>query len=228
MARLIAVLIAAHLISDFFLQTGRWARLKGRRPFLLMHAALHALFTYLVLQTWACWQVVVLIFILHAAIDGLKQRAGKETSTIFLIDQAIHVLSLIGIAWLSVHFGWIVFFTRTGYGLLILSAGFITAVNGAGIYIGKFAGELTELNNLKLDGLVHGGKWIGRLERALIFLFIIMHYPGGIGFLVAAKSILRFEEARQQKLAEYVLIGTFLSFFSAVAIALLTRWAAGL
>lgn len=50
----------------------------------------------------------------------------------------------------------------------------------------------------------------------------------GIGFLVAAKSILRFEEAKKQKLAEYVLIGTLLSFSLAIALATATKWAMNL
>lgn len=66
---------------------------------------------------------------------------------------------------------------------------------------------------------------IGNLERALIFLLIFIGYPAGIGFLVAAKSILRFEEAKKQKLAEYVLIGTLLSFSMAIAITVITQWA---
>ena len=76
--------------------------------------------------------------------------------------------------------------------------------------------------------MVSGGKWIGRFERALIFTLIFIDQPIGIGFLVAAKSILRFEEARQQKLAEYVLIGTLLSFSLAIAVASVTKWAINL
>ena len=49
--------------------------------------------------------------------------------------------------------------------------------------------------------------------------------PAGIGFLVAAKSILRFEEAKDQKLAEYVLIGSLLSFSIAIALSAVTKWA---
>ena len=49
-----------------------------------------------------------------------------------------------------------------------------------------------------------------------------------IGFLVAAKSILRFEEAKKQKLAEYILIGTLLSFSLAIALASATKWAMNL
>jgi hypothetical protein len=53
-------------------------------------------------------------------------------------------------------------------------------------------------------------------------------YPAGIGFLVAAKSILRFEEAKEQKLAEYVLIKSLLSFSIAIALSAATRWTMGL
>ena len=60
------------------------------------------------------------------------------------------------------------------------------------------------------------------------FLFIFIGQPTGIGFLVAAKSILRFEEAKEQKLAEYVLIGSLLSFSTAIAMSAATRWAMGL
>ena len=40
----------------------------------------------------------------------------------------------------------------------------------------------------------------------------------GIGFLVAAKSVLRFEAAREAVKAEYVIIGTLASFGWAIAI----------
>jgi hypothetical protein len=44
------------------------------------------------------------------------------------------------------------------------------------------------------------------------------------GFVVAAKSVLRFGEARNdQKLAEYILIGTLLSFGLAIVAASVTK-----
>jgi len=39
-----------------------------------------------------------------------------------------------------------------------------------------------------------------------------------IGFLVAAKSVLRFKEAENQALAEYILIGTRWSFTLTIAL----------
>ncbi|MEM8941694.1 MAG: DUF3307 domain-containing protein, partial [Pseudomonadota bacterium] len=76
------------------------------------------------------------------------------------------------------------------------------------------------------EGRREGGYWIGILERALIYLFVMIGEPASIGFLVAAKSIFRIgevKEAAQRKLAEYILIGTLASFAAATAFGLLTR-----
>jgi hypothetical protein len=72
--------------------------------------------------------------------------------------------------------------------------------------------------------LQSAGKYIGILERLLVFLFIVINQWAAIGFLLAAKSIFRFgdlRESKDRKLTEYVLIGTLLSFSSAIFIGLL-------
>jgi hypothetical protein len=59
-------------------------------------------------------------------------------------------------------------------------------------------------------------------------LFLLINQPTGIGFLIAAKSILRFGEiknAGERKVAEYIIIGTFLSFGWALLISVLTQHA---
>jgi hypothetical protein len=51
-----------------------------------------------------------------------------------------------------------------------------------------------------------------------------MGEPGAIGFLIAAKSILRFGELRaHRKEAEYVIIGTMWSFVCGLLVALAAR-----
>jgi hypothetical protein len=228
MEKLVAALIATHAIADFFLQPGSLVRRKGRMGFLFAHAAFHAVATYAVLQAWAFWQAPAFVFLLHALIDFLKQRCGKDSAAVFVVDQAFHILSLICIAWLLSGLGLLRGFPGVGYRPLVVFGGFVATVQGAGFLIGKFARHLTERNQLELDGLRDGGMLIGQLERALIFLLIFIGEPAGIGFLVAAKSILRFEEAKKQKLAEYVLIGTLLSFSLAIALAVTTKWAMAL
>jgi len=56
-----------------------------------------------------------------------------------------------------------------------------------------------------------------------IFLFIVINYWQGIGFLLAAKSIFRFGDltkSEDRNLTEYILIGTLLSFGIAIATAM--------
>jgi len=57
-------------------------------------------------------------------------------------------------------------------------------------------------------------------------LLLLINQPNGIGFLLAAKSVLRFGEIKdssQRKMAEYIIIGTFLSFGWALLISVLTQ-----
>ena len=73
-----------------------------------------------------------------------------------------------------------------------------------------------------VDGLPGGGRVIGLLERAIIFGLVAAGQPQGVGFLLAAKSILRFGEVRepgQRAAAEYIIIGTLSSFGWALLVA---------
>lgn len=79
-------------------------------------------------------------------------------------------------------------------------------------------------NSLRpVAGLKDGGRIIGYLERLLIYVFILSGQFAGVGFLVAAKSIFRFgelKESENRKQAEYIIVGTFISFLLAIVISL--------
>lgn len=77
------------------------------------------------------------------------------------------------------------------------------------------------------SGLIAGGRMIGYCERLLIYVFVLANAPTEIGFLVTAKSIFRFGEVTGQakrQHAEYVIIGTLVSFAYAVTGSYLIRW----
>lgn len=225
MIKIALLLVAAHAIVDFALQPDWLVRRKGRFPFLVLHSAVHAILTYLILQNWACWQAPLFIFLVHGLIDLIKQRQEMETATAFAVDQACHLLSLVALSWLLVNFSWFPAFSGIGFRPIIYLAGFISTVWGSGYFVGHFAKGILKNDHLEMDGLKNGGQMIGQLERSLIFLFVAINQPGAIGFLVAAKSILRFQEAKKQKHAEYVLIGTLMSFSLAIALSVATMWA---
>lgn len=62
------------------------------------------------------------------------------------------------------------------------------------------------------------GRWIGILERLLIFVLVVAGQAAAAGIVVAAKSILRYPEisSTPQRIApEYVLIGSLASWLIA-------------
>lgn len=64
------------------------------------------------------------------------------------------------------------------------------------------------------------GRWIGILERLIIFVLVISGQAAAAGIVVAAKSILRFPEISsepKQIAPEYVLIGSLASWLLAFA-----------
>jgi hypothetical protein len=65
------------------------------------------------------------------------------------------------------------------------------------------------------------GRWIGILERLLIYVLVVIGAAAAAGLVVAAKSILRFPEISGKPATidpEYVLIGSLASWLLAFAL----------
>ena len=106
---------------------------------------------------------------------------------------------------------------------------YLLALWPAGFLIGRITRQWRDQVGSQ-EGLAKAGLWIGCLERFLVLTFVILGQLEAIGFLVAAKSIFRFGEIRDpshRKEAEYILIGTMLSFAIAIVIGLGLRYVLG-
>lgn len=83
--------------------------------------------------------------------------------------------------------------------------------------------ELGEIHNDVAEGskhtqeIRHGGYIIGILERILILCSLLMTQTQLIGYILTAKSIARLTKLKEDKFAEYFLIGNSLSFMIAIA-----------
>ena len=216
-------LISAHILADFPLQPDKLVELKKSFWGKCLHGAIHGCVAYVICGQWTYWVLPIVVGIGHILIDLIK----KENWRLFILDQCLHILFLSGLVFV-LPFDDIIQFTGLRIWLLkalILVSGVIAMTMGAGMLIGKIMSEHINLNKLKTSGLVNGGMWIGQLERMLIFILVLSNIPTGIGFLIAAKSILRFNETKdEQKMAEYVLIGTLLSFGFAIVISFLIKY----
>jgi len=66
------------------------------------------------------------------------------------------------------------------------------------------------------------GKWIGYIERVMIFVFFIFNQPAAIAGIMAIKTAFRFNDLKDDNdsaRSEYIMIGTFLSFFITMIVA---------
>ncbi|MDQ7947901.1 MAG: DUF3307 domain-containing protein [Pedobacter sp.] len=224
-------LLLSHILGDFFFQPNAWVREKEQKKWkswkLYLHIVLHIVLIIVVFLSFDVWKLAVAIGLLHGIIDILKLSFQKErTKRIwFFVDQLLHLMVIV-IGWFAyvkphLDFG---FLQDPKLWLILLGALFLTspAAIFIRIIIAKWIPQ--EKGSLKrTESLQDAGKFIGILERLLIYLFICTSHFEAVGFLLAAKSIFRFgdlKEAHDLKLTEYVLIGTLLSFGIALIVAL--------
>ena len=80
---------------------------------------------------------------------------------------------------------------------------------------------LRRARGVALPAAAGAGRWIGGMERLLIFLLVLMGEPGAASLVAAAKSLLRFPEitgANSKISPEYVLVGSLASWLVAFVV----------
>lgn len=237
MITLTLALLLAHILGDFVFQPDRWVakkRLqKHRSPVLYWHIGVHALAMLILLQlNFRYWLGFMVILVSHFLIDLLKLHLeGKyHRGWLFAMDQVAHLLIILGVVYAYHPFAISLESFYTPLSLLFLLAVF-SATSVSAIVMRMLMSRWPLPEDSAEDSLPHAGKYIGMLERLLVFGFIILNQWSAIGWLIAAKSILRFSDlsrAKDRKLTEYVLIGTLLSFSLAIIIGLTYRYLSGI
>ncbi len=218
-----ATLLFAHVLADFVFQTSWIAENKLRPHVLLLHGLIVLAIAAAATGRIDAWQLGVLA-VVHIAIDLAKGSFAPDGLKGFVADQCAHLVTLGAISFLApalVAEGlWAgLTFLPT---LMTLAAGLILATRAGGFAVGLLMQPWAEDVP---KGLTNGGKLIGLLERGLIFLLVLVGQPVGIGFLIAAKSVLRFETTSEdQRAGEYVIIGTLASFGWALLFSYATVW----
>ena len=223
-------LILAHLIGDFFLQPGSWVKDKENKKLksgkLYLHVLVHVALIFLVFLSFSVWKVALGIGIIHLVIDALKSifQTKKNARVLFFADQVSHFCSIV-LIWHIFYDGYLdsSYLSEIKTWILISGVLFLTMPTSIimKVIIAKW---LPESDDESPKSLQNAGKYIGILERSLIFVFILTNHFEAVGFLLGAKSIFRFgdlKEAHDLKLTEYVLIGTLLSFGIAIVVSLL-------
>ncbi len=222
-------LILSHLITDFILQPKSWVDERTTKHFaspkLYLHSFITAALAFIIIG-FQYWLVTTIILVTHLMIDGWKSYQ-KQTATYFLADQLLHLLVILGccyftfFTWSNITTAWQKINENLNVWKTITAFVFITAP--AGILIG----QLTKQWRDKLpeaENLANAGKWIGIIERLIILVFVLHGDYSAIGLLVAAKSIIRFNEKDRPEIkTEYLVIGTLMSIGLAIVTGLVVK-----
>ncbi|APY11762.1 hypothetical protein BWZ22_11175 [Seonamhaeicola sp. S2-3] len=226
---LLLKLFLAHLIGDFFLQPNKWVKEKEKKklksPKLYIHVFIHVALTAVLLWNLSLWPIILTIGLSHFIIDAIKLLVqNKKTKRIlFFLDQLCHVLVIIACYFLFTNETASLQFKITKPILLLVTCLLFLTVPVSiimkTIFLKWNISELTKNN----QSLKDAGKYIGILERILVFIFIIADHWEAVGFLITAKSVFRFgdlKESKSRQLTEYILIGTLISFGIAIITAI--------
>lgn len=224
-------LILAHLLGDFLLQPNSWVANKEKNkinsPYLYLHVVLHAVLALVMLWDLKLWWIAAVIGVTHFFIDWAKLhfQTRKTKRAWFFVDQLLHLAVIAGLSWLYFPY-WLIDDFLNPTNLRIITALIFLTVPASIIIktvISIWTPVAEDQTKIQTASLINAGKYIGILERLLVFTFILVNHWEGVGFMIAAKSVFRFSdlaEAKQRKLTEYVLIGTLLSFGIAIIAAI--------
>lgn len=222
-------LLLAHLLGDFFFQPNSWVLEKEKKKLksfkLYWHVLIHVVLVFLVFLSMGVWKIALAIGVTHFVIDSIKliYQRPKTKRLWFFMDQVLHILVILA-CWINYSQPDFSIFFINQHKIWVLVVGALVLTSPTAVIIKMIIAKWLPVGDGKAtSSLQEAGRYIGMLERLLIFLFVCTHHFEAVGFLLAAKSIFRFgdlKDAHDIKLTEYVLIGTLLSFGLALLVAM--------
>jgi hypothetical protein len=225
--QLLLLQIVAHFLTDYIFQTDKKAEEKNKNgfksKFLKWHVFIAFCFSWILSFQCGFIYGAIAIAFSHWLIDGLKvhiNRSKRLGEYAYFIDQAVHLVLIAGIVlWFDRY---LIIKPLFNFAIttkhLAIFTGFLFCSKPANILIKEtfhvFDIHINKSGAQYID-LPNAGKLIGIIERWLVLLFIILNQFEAVGFLITAKSILRYKTDETLK-TEYVLTGTMLSFGIAI------------
>ncbi len=236
-AALLIALFLAHVVLDFSLQPYRWVVDRYRRhaasPGLYLHAGAHGVATSACFLAFgSAFGIAVLlgglILVTHFLTDLGKSFLPRHSLMAFAADQLIHG-SLLLCAWAYyIGFGILasLFSPLLSAQTLLLVLAYLVILLPTSIVISLCLKPwIEEIRNIEGEGesLAKAGAMIGYLERLLILTFVLLGEYTAIGFVLALKTAFRFKDTEDRRKAEYMMMGTFLSFALTIGVGLSVR-----
>ncbi len=227
------ILGIGHLIGDFYLPSEKIAKYKDERYKSVLVHSLEYYFAFLLIILPIVSQDMILAAtyaaLAHFVIDTIKfvflrKKKIKKSDRGFLLDQCVHVISLFVLAYIMDRKDFSIGHIEIVENIISefccdvdTMVRWVLAIllihRPTNIFIQNFLGEYKPKEEgaiIKADHKV--GRRIGTMERFIMLIFLSMNQYAAIGFILTAKSIARYDKiAKDEKFAEYYLLGTLVS-----------------
>lgn len=197
-------LLLGHVIADFYLQNDKYCSQKEEKKFRSCFLYVHSLLVAVV--SWALVPVsdfgfyALTIALSHLAIDLVKAYCPKGLWS-FVLDQAAHLAILL--LWLpsfdittELPVQFVDYTGNFSMPLFILA---VLLCTNPPVLIKLVLKRYQIGETLSCENIKNAGALIGNLERILTIIFVIIGRYEAIGFIIAAKSILRFKDTGSQQ-----------------------------
>lgn len=233
MNKYLLILTVGHVLGDFYLQNEKIAAYKDERyKGVLFHSVEYSIACILsVLPVFSTDMLLSALYsaFAHFVIDSVKyililKRRLKKGFTVFALDQFAHLASILGLVYIMIvrnfEIGnmWIAKSIRivSGYEGETISRWMLAILLlhiPANIFIHNFLEEYKPNGNeMIIRADYKAGRRIGTIERLIMLIFLSKDQFAALGFILTAKSVARYDRiAKDEKFAEYYLLGTLMS-----------------
>lgn len=222
-----------HVLGDFYFQNEAMAKRKDEA---FGGVFIHALeyFGVVLCVTIPVFHVDMLLAAIylslaHFLIDSvkyllLKNKRIKKGGSVFLWDQVAHVISILILSYMMFSWDFV-------FGKFSLVNDVLSTFRLDGMMLSKILFALLVINvpcNYLIQNILavykprekeelikidtKAGRRIGTIERLIMLFFISINQYSALGLVLTAKSIARYDKiSKDEKFAEYYLLGTLLS-----------------
>jgi len=175
------------------------------------------------LGDWRAWLVVVGTVVATA----IPKSYSPKTPALPLVCAVVATMWAAGVVDLGL--AWQALQSAGGdRDVVLVVAGGLAAVFISGVLIGRVLGVFARAIPHHAVGMENAGRYIGWLERALLYALFVAGAPDAAALVIAGKSVARFPSFAEEEFAEYYLIGSFLSLGVAAGLGMAVRASIGL
>lgn len=232
------LLLLGHILGDFYFQTEKIAKDK-KYIGVILHSLVYATTIFFVMLPVISLDMIlaaIYLSVMHFMIDTVQyillinKKISKNGRT-FVINQMFHGLGILLLTYIMYCWNFSIsqfsligaFFDAYGVEKQVFIRWILTILIlhiPTNILIQNLlTGYKPKENNSELIVVDHKvGRRIGTIERLIMLMFVALNQYAAMGLVLTAKSIARYEKiAKDERFAEYYLLGTLLSTASVVA-----------